>query len=144
MGFLRRITRQRVVQQKDGTWRQVSAEIFLEKAGTQPLGTYIYRRQATVAEWGSLRPILEVCDRETGYEGEGRCREPWWRQTTPRKHLSDMLKDILEEAREWQWKSGRRIEIGEGDRDAEESEDGAGRDGYWYAGMETGEAHVVE
>ena len=63
VGFLQRIKRQRVVQQKDGTWRQVAAGTVIEKAGTQPLGTYIDRRQATVAEWVALRPILEVCDR---------------------------------------------------------------------------------
>ena len=58
VGFLWGITRQRAEQQKDGTWRQVEAETLLEKAGTQPLGTYIDRRQATVAEWVALRPIL--------------------------------------------------------------------------------------
>ena len=62
---------QRVVWQEDGTWRQVEAEKALEKAGTQSLGTYIDRRQATVAEWVALRTILEVCDIETGYEGGG-------------------------------------------------------------------------
>ena len=31
---------------------------------------------------------------------------------------------------------------GGGYRDAEESEDGAGGDGYWYAGTETGDARV--
>ena len=49
VGFLRRITRQRAVQQKDGTWRKVAAEMVLEKAGTQPLGTYIERRQAKLS-----------------------------------------------------------------------------------------------
>ena len=66
MGFLRRITRQREVQQKDGTWRHVLEETVFDKAGTQPLGTYIDRRKATVAEWVLLCIILEVCDRETG------------------------------------------------------------------------------
>ena len=57
--------------QKDKTWRKVSEETVLEKSGTQPLGTYIDRRQATVAEWVALRPILEVCDKkEILQEGE--------------------------------------------------------------------------
>ena len=47
-----------------------------------------------MAEWVALRPILEVCDRETGYEGGGRLREPWWRQMAVRKQLSATLKKI--------------------------------------------------
>ena len=38
-----------------------------------------------MAEWVELRQILEVCDRETGYEGGGRRQEPWWRKTADRK-----------------------------------------------------------
>ena len=60
VGFLRQIMGQREVQQEDGTWRQVATEKVLEKAGTQSLGVYIDRRQATLSEWVALRPILEV------------------------------------------------------------------------------------
>ena len=49
VAFLWQITRQGAVRHKDGTWRQVSAETILEKAGTHPLCTYIGRRQSTVA-----------------------------------------------------------------------------------------------
>ena len=66
MGFLRRIMRPREVRQKHRTCRKVAADTVLEKAGTQTLGTYIDRRQATVEEWVVLRLILEVCDRDTG------------------------------------------------------------------------------
>ena len=55
------------MQQEYRIWRQAAAEKFLEKSGNQFLGNYIGRRQATVAEWVALRPILEVCDRKTGY-----------------------------------------------------------------------------
>ena len=58
VGFLRRITVHRAVRQEDGTWRQVAAEKLLEKSGTKPLGTYVDRRQETVAEWVVSRPIL--------------------------------------------------------------------------------------
>ena len=58
VGFLRRIMGQRAVQQEDGTWRQVAAEKVLDKAGTQSLGNYFDRRQATVAEWVASCPIL--------------------------------------------------------------------------------------
>ena len=49
----------------------MAAEKVLEKAGTQSLGTYIDSRQVTVVTWVALRPILEVCDRDTCYEGGG-------------------------------------------------------------------------
>ena len=67
-----------------------------------------------------LRPILEVCDRETGHEGGGRRRELWWRQMEARKHLSATLKEILVAAREQRCKSGRHGG-GRGDRNIEES-----------------------
>ena len=92
-----------------------------------------------MADWVASRPILGVCDRETGYEGGGRRQEPWWRQTASRKQLSDTLKDISAAARERRWKSGRRGGGG-GYRNAEESEYGAGRDGSWDGGTETGDA----
>ena len=60
MGLLRKITGHKAVRRKDGTWRQVAAEKVLKKAVTQSIGAYIDRRQATVAEWVVLRPILEV------------------------------------------------------------------------------------
>ena len=88
-----------------------------------------------------LRPILEVCNRETGYKGGGRRRDPWWWKTAARKQLSATLKYILEAARERRWKSGR-CGGGRGDRDVEESEDGAGRNGYRGAGTDTGDAQV--
>ena len=58
-----------------------------------------------------------------------------------RNQLSARFKDILAAARERCWKSGRCCK---GDREAEESEDGAGSDGYRDAGTETGDAQVVE
>ena len=67
VGFQRQIPGQRVEKRKDGTWRQVTADKVLEKSGTKSVGVCIDRRQATVAQWVALRPILEVCDRETGY-----------------------------------------------------------------------------
>ena len=67
VGLLRWITGKTAVQQEDMTWGQVAADKVLEKAVTQPLGTYIYRRQVTVTEWVDLRPIFDVFAKETGY-----------------------------------------------------------------------------
>ena len=86
---------------------------------------------------------MEVCDIDTGYKGGGRLRDPWWRQTTARKQLSATLKDILATAREQRWKSDR-CGGGRGNREAEESEDGAGRDGSRDAGTDTGDSQVGE
>ena len=143
VGFLRNITGQRAVRQKEGTWRQVAEDRVLEKAGTQSLGAYIDRRQATVAEWVILYPMLEVCNRQTGYKGGGRLRDPWWRQTAAIKQLSATLKCILAAEMEQRWKSGRRGGGG-GNRDADDSDDGAGSDGSRDAGTQTGDTHVGE
>ena len=54
-----------------------------------------------------------------------------------------MLKEILEAARERRWKSDRRGGGG-GDREVAELDTVSGSDGYWYAGMETGDTQVGE
>ena len=58
------------------TWRKVVVEKVLEKAVTQSLEAYIERRLVTVTELVALCSILEVCNRETDYEGGWRRREP--------------------------------------------------------------------
>ena len=55
--------------------------------------------------------------------------------------MSATLKEISDAARERRWKSGRR-DGGRGDRDVEESVDGAGRNGSRDAGAKTGEFQV--
>ena len=44
---------------------------MIQEAGTKSLHTYIDRSQKTVAKWGALRPIFEVCTKEIGYMGGG-------------------------------------------------------------------------
>ena len=122
----------------------MAAETVLNKAVTWSLGTHIDRSQETVMEWLALHPILEVCDRDTGYEGGGRRRNLWWRQTAARKQLRATLKYISLAARERRWKSGRSGKSGGGERGAGGVEYGAGRDGSWYAGTEIGDAQVGE
>ena len=57
-----------------------------------------------------LMPILEIFDREKGYEvGGGRC-ETWWQKTAAHKQLSATLEEILVAARARCWESGRRGE----------------------------------
>ena len=60
---------------KDGLGRKVAEDRVLKGAGTLPLHTYLDRRKAKVAEWVALRPIFEVCVKETGYEGGGKLWE---------------------------------------------------------------------
>ena len=71
VGFLRQVTKLKAKILKDGLWHKVAAEKVLLGAGTQPLQTYLDRRQVKVEEWVALWPIFEVCMRETGYEGGG-------------------------------------------------------------------------
>ena len=71
------------------------AEVVRKAAGTQSAMTYIGRRQATVAKWVALRPIIEVCAGNTGYEGGGLRREEWWNQGAAYKQLRATLEEIL-------------------------------------------------
>ena len=64
---------------------------MIQEAGTQLLQTYIGRMQEAVEEWIALRTILEVCAKETGYEGRRRHQDPWWRQMTAKKHMRGTL-----------------------------------------------------
>ena len=52
---------------------------MLQVTGTKPLWEYINKRQVAVAEWVTLRKILEVYEKEAGYKGWGRLRDPLWR-----------------------------------------------------------------
>ena len=85
--FLQMITWKRAKQLEDGTWETPGAEGIQEAAGTQSARIYIEKRQATLSQWVVLRPLFEVCARETGYEGWGRSRKVWWRQEAKEKHL---------------------------------------------------------
>ena len=66
--FLKHIPGQRVICQRDGTWRCVAEENFLKKAVTEYIGAYIEKQQATVVKWVALQPILEVYNKKTGYK----------------------------------------------------------------------------
>ena len=71
-------------------------------ATTSPT-TYIGRIQELVAQCVLLWPIIEVCARETGYEGGGCRRDTWWRQDVPETHLKATLEEILLESRGRKW-----------------------------------------
>ena len=51
----------------------------------------------------SLRPIFEVCARETGYDGLGRRRYAWWRQDVAKTQLRETLNEISWESRSRGW-----------------------------------------
>ena len=94
--FLQMITEKRAKILGDGAWETLGAEGIREVAGTHPYMIYIEQRQATVAYWVALRPLFDICARETGYEGGGRRRKAWWRQEATEKHLRATLEDSRE------------------------------------------------
>ena len=65
-----------------------------------------------------LRPIFDVCARETGYEVGERLRVPWWRQAEVHKHLKVTVEAILEVAsvrrRQESGRCGRSEGVSEG------------------------------
>ena len=71
MGFPRQITGKWAKWQTDRTWETLEMEEVLRVAGMKLAAEYIGLRQAMVAQWVALRPLLEVCVMETGYEGRG-------------------------------------------------------------------------
>ena len=71
MVFHQKVTGKTACLQWDGKWKRKGEASFLRETGPQNLGEYIYCKQTTVAEWVTLRPIYEVCEKETGYDGGG-------------------------------------------------------------------------
>ena len=69
-----------------------------EVAETQSEMTYIQILQATVAQWGVLRPIVGVCSGEKSYKGSGCRKEAWWRQEVTEKKLWATLTGVSREA----------------------------------------------
>ena len=49
------------------------------EAGFKGIGTYIKRRQNTVAQYITTRPILDLCERSTWRPGS-RVSQWWWGQ----------------------------------------------------------------
>ena len=132
--FLRQMAGKKAKRQRSRTWKSEAVVKVLKEAGTQTIGMYIDKRQATVSEWVALIPILEILDRETGYEGGGRRRDLWWWQTAAWKQLSATLRYILVSASARRWEYVRRGE-GRGDKEVTESDEGS--DGPQYAAMDT-------
>ena len=58
--FLQQVIGNKMQRIGDNSWLRVALESVLQVAGTKPIKTYIYKRQATVAEWVDLRPIFGV------------------------------------------------------------------------------------
>ena len=63
VGFLQQITKSKEKRLRDGLWRKAEGKTVLRGAGTQPLQTYLDKRQVKVAEWVALWPIFNVCAR---------------------------------------------------------------------------------
>ena len=100
MGFLRQVAEMSARNLGVETWQKEGTKRVLQATGTKSLWEYIDMRQTMVAEWVSLRPIFEVSEKETGFEGGGKARGQWWRQTSVEQQPKTTLEDILEAARE--------------------------------------------
>ena len=71
-------------------------EVAREAAGTHLARIHIEQRQETAAQWVALRPLFEVCARDTGYEGGGLRKEAWWLQEATEKQLRATLVESRE------------------------------------------------
>ena len=147
MSFLWQLTGMKYRRLGDETWQKEERNRVLQAAGTKPLREYINRSQAAVAEWVALQPIFEVYSKETVYEGGGRLREQWWRQTALEWQPNTTIKIFWQQrgiggdrnltgvvrARDERknWALVVMGEVREDDRI------------FWYDGTETGESWVV-
>ena len=122
MGFLRKVEGMTDKNLEVDTWKKEGADRVIQAIGTKPLREYIERRQATVAEWVALQTIFEVFAKYTGFEGGGRVRGKWWRQTSAERKLKATLKEISAAA--WERRQREYGRRGEGEGGAEESEYG--------------------
>ena len=96
---MQQVTKSKAKQLRDGPWRKASTNKVPQGADTRPLHTYLDRRQATVAEWGDLRPIFDVCTREKSCEVGWKLQVPWRRQAAAEKNLKEIVEEILATAR---------------------------------------------
>ena len=119
VGLLRQVIKLKAKILRDGSWRKATANKVLQRAGTQPIRTYLDRRQATVAEWVALRHTFNVYARETSYKGGGKLQDPWWRKAAADKHLRVTLKYILVAARDQRQRESGRGGRGEGGEEGE-------------------------
>ena len=130
MRFLRQVVGNMAKRQWYRNFRRVAANSVLKEEGNERLRAYIDKSQTTVMDWVLLIPIYKVCDREVGYEGGGRRRDPWWQQTAARKQLRVTLEEILVAARTQQPEFRR---CGEGGEWAEVAESEPGSEEFWYS-----------
>ena len=100
--FLKIVTGKRAKQLGYGIWESPGTEGIKEAEVTQSDSIYIQQRQATVAHWVALRPLFEVCVRETRHEGGGWRRKVWWRQEATEKQFGPL------------WKTRRKLKGGGG------------------------------
>ena len=78
--------------------------------GMQPEDTYIGRRQAKVAHWVALLPLLELCVQKNSYEGVGRNNQPWWRQGRILEDIRNTLEEASQEGQQRHWYWGSAVE----------------------------------
>ena len=72
VGFLRQVVGKKAQRLGGGIFWKDGSNRVLQAKGTKPLRYNTNNSQATVAEWGGIRPIFEVCAKDTEYEGGGR------------------------------------------------------------------------
>ena len=73
----RRLTRRHTSRRGGGSWEYPSLEEAMLEAGFEGIGTYITRRQNTVAQYIATGPILDLCERSARRTGE-RVSWRWW------------------------------------------------------------------
>ena len=76
----KKITVMQTRQRKGGIWLYPPLVVVMKETGMVEISTSILRRQNTVAQFISTRPILDLCEQATRRPGS-RVSWRWWEQT---------------------------------------------------------------
>ena len=60
-----------------GRWDYTSTEVVREEAGFEPMETYIWKRNNTIAQYIVMRPIMNLCKLTDSKQGS-RVGMHWW------------------------------------------------------------------
>ena len=90
-GFLQNIIGEKGWKNSDRTWVTPAAAVVMEAEGMKSAATYIEQRNGTVAQWGVLRLMFEVCTRDKGYKGWGALEDTMVAPGVPRSNTQGNL-----------------------------------------------------
>ena len=63
----------------DGSWEYLPLETDMQEEGFEDMGEYVLKKHSTVAQYISMRPIMDLCEETVRIIG-ARVAKRWWEQ----------------------------------------------------------------